>query len=180
MHQPTLADRGMKGGPAFRDPETLTDVAQSLVGCGAAGASLAAGVPIPPGMIEAAGAGASFFGRLLGERRRSVETVVDVFEPDLERRWRDRGAQSSNADDGARADALLNIEEVYNAAALPPDALAVVRLDPERTARDVLERAQAMRPNAYGALGSGTDAEHPDANVRPSRTFLLAHAGVVA
>jgi tetratricopeptide (TPR) repeat protein len=150
----------------FRHPLCLEKFAGFPVATSVTGAAMA-GVPAPPGVLEAATSGGGLLAVLSGRRRADAERIRRQFTADLKREWRAWGTHSPHADAGLRESVVTSFEEVVPHVTPLPAEVVSQNLDPEAIAQRVLAKAVAARPEVYG------DDDPRNADAHLARSFLL-------
>ena len=122
-------------------------------GCLIATGGTLAGLPVPPGAVEAVFAGGAWFGALSSARRRDLERVIERTALEVEAEMAAWVPQSSQTEMGDVAHAKVSFIEVLPQAMPAPADLVGRDLRPDGIAVLVLKRAEATRPDIYKDKG---------------------------
>lgn len=135
------------------EKSAIREAVKMAAGCLIATGGTLAGLPVPPGAVEAVFAGGAWFGALSSARRRDLERVIERTADEVEAEmaaWVPRSSQT-DLDDLAHAKASF-IDVLPQAMPAPAD-LVGKDLQPDGIAALVLERAEKARPDIYKDKG---------------------------
>lgn len=138
---------------------TITGLTNIVLGTSLMAASTAAGAVLPAGYAQVAFGGGAIFGKLTDQNRRKADRVLKKFRNYIEKQWPDWSEIPDAKDDGLRASVLLSFDQVIPKIQLDSSEIVAERLDPDRMANLMLQKAEAAMPSVYGAhLANDRDA----------------------
>jgi tetratricopeptide (TPR) repeat protein len=149
------------------EKSAIREAVKMVAGCLIATGGTLAGLPVPPGAVEAVFAGGAWFGALSSARRRDLERVIDRTADEVEAEMAAWVPRSSQTDMGDLAHAKASFIGVLPQAMPAPADLVGKDLQPDEIAVLVLERAEATQPDIYKDKGSKDSAN------QLARRFLL-------
>lgn len=138
---------------------TITGLTNLVVGSSIMAASTAAGAVLPQGYAQAVFGSSAIFGKLTDQNRRKADRVLTKFRAHIEKHWAEWSDMPNARDDGLRASVLQSFDDVIPKIRLETSEIVAQRLDPDRLADLMLQKAQIAMPNVFGAhLANDRDA----------------------
>ncbi|WP_377507232.1 hypothetical protein [Octadecabacter sp. R77987] len=133
----------------FKTGEALGNFSTILMGASIFAVSAGTGVVPPPGTVQTSLGAGNLIAHLSDEKRKSAEHVLAQFRKQIEKDWQAWAPRASHATDDMRESALTSFDAVLPLIKLRPAEVVAQRLDGERMADLLLEKAEAALPAVY-------------------------------
>lgn len=130
---------------------TITGLTNLVLGSSIMAASAVSGAILPQGYAQAAFGSGAILGKLTDQNRRQAERFLKKFRAHVEKHWAEWSDMPNVKDDGLRASVLQSFDDVLPKIQLDTSEIVAERLNPNRMADLMLQKAEAAMPSVYGA-----------------------------